>query len=274
MTKPKGHFNCFIKNIFFTFKITRMKTLINFISLFFISVSILAAQGPSEGSIRYIATHSWVKQINKLSFFSKQQKEKMRYVYGKNDTWRVVYDLHFTDKQSRYIKAEEQVEDNEFWSGRKEVYDINRDFATAKTFDLIETMNKTYLIEDSIPTYNWKIKNELKEVSGYICMKANVIDPVHGHSITAWFSQELLVPAGPERYSGLPGLILELDYNDGALVITAQSVKIKTLEPNLLKLPKVKKAKKISEKEYQKLVKTYIDDSIAAERNPYWSIRY
>jgi hypothetical protein len=58
------------------------------------------------------------------------------------------------------------------------------------------------------------------------------------------------------------------------LVITAQSVKIKTLEPNLLKLPKVKKAKKISEKEYQKLVKTYIDDSIAAERNPYWSIRY
>ena len=127
-------------------------------------------------------------------------------------------------------------------------------------------------MDDTLHAPTWKILNQIKEVAGYICMKAVTVDTVKNQTITAWFAQDIPVQAGPERFFGLPGLILELDVNDGDVTIIASKVEFKKLtnEFNLKKM----KGKKISDAEYNKIIADFIKESIKGERNPFWGLRY
>ena len=70
------------------------------------------------------------------------------------------------------------------------------------------------------PDYHWKITNETKTIQGYTVRKAigesieiPPDDPGYYGKVYAWFTDEIPIPAGPERYVGLPGLILEIEYD-------------------------------------------------------------
>ena len=55
---------------------------------------------------------------------------------------------------------------------------------------------------------NWEIEQETKEVLGYKVQKAS--GSFAGREYEAWFSPELPFSDGPYKFSGLPGLILEI----------------------------------------------------------------
>lgn len=57
-------------------------------------------------------------------------------------------------------------------------------------------------------------------------MKAETYDSVKSQRIIAWFTDRILVPAGPAEFGGLPGLILEIDINDQSSLIVAEEVKL------------------------------------------------
>lgn len=63
---------------------------------------------------------------------------------------------------------------------------------------------------------NWELHNETKIIDGYLCYKATNIDRVENgtkvfnHPVTAWYCPKLPYAYGPNGYSNLPGLILEL----------------------------------------------------------------
>jgi GLPGLI family protein len=76
----------------------------------------------------------------------------------------------------------------------------------------------------NIPKYKWKILNELKDIEGYVCMKAETKDTVNNVVIHAWFTDKIPVMSGPEGFSGLPGMILALDFNDDDVNIVATKV--------------------------------------------------
>lgn len=57
----------------------------------------------------------------------------------------------------------------------------------------------------------WEIEAETKEVAGYTSQKATTT--FAGRNYTAWFTPEIPISDGPYKFSGLPGLILEL-YDD------------------------------------------------------------
>lgn len=66
-------------------------------------------------------------------------------------------------------------------------------------------------------TMEWEIKDEYDEILGYRVQKAvrkslELDDVVPFGDVTAWFAIDLPFSAGPERYHGLPGLILRLEY--------------------------------------------------------------
>ena len=86
-------------------------------------------------------------------------------------------------------------------------------------------------------------------------------------------SDGIIFSGGPEGYHGLPGMILELDINEGDVVITATNIKL-TNDPVNLPMPKKMKGKQLTIGEFDKIIEDYISDSIEAERNPYWRIRY
>lgn len=80
--------------------------------------------------------------------------------------------------------------------------------------------NSVRAIKDTIPNYKWSFHNDSKEILGYICKKATTIANKSGieQNITAWYTPDIPISDGPLDYSGLPGLILELEIDVFSLV--------------------------------------------------------
>lgn len=131
-----------------------------------------------------------------------------------------------------------------------------------------ELAEKKYLIRDSIPNMNWKISAETKSMLGHNCQKAtsqtiyqpekmssqkeglsteNASDTL---SMVAWFAKDIPVSGGPDTCQGqLPGMILELDINNGETNYKAISIS-PTVEIASINEPKA--GKDITRQEYQK----------------------
>ena len=228
----------------------------------------------TEGSIRYLVTHNWTKKMAALSYMSKQQKERAAYMWGTRSEWLTYTVLHFNPTQSMYLDSEERAQpDDEGYSWRKETFYTKRDYAQNTLQDAITLQGKTYQVIDSLRCQDWKILNDMKEVAGHLCMNASWEDTVKQQKIVAWFALDIPHPGGPERLCGLPGLILEADVNQGAMIISANRIEGKKLGTEL-DLPKKTKGKKVNEAEYRAALKKIVDEAMEEERPFFWDIRY
>ena len=228
----------------------------------------------NEGMITYERKTSWTKMYTRLTYLSKDEIERLKSTYGKDDEWTVKTKLYFNANESLYTHFNEAGESEDgTYSYRQDDLILYRNFAQEKKTDIIETLGKTYVIEDSLPPIKWRIMNQIKDVAGYICMKATTEDTIKNQTITVWFAQDLALPSGPENFYGLPGIVMEVDINDGAVLLTATQVEFKKVEKELV-LPKKIKGKRIKNKEFMALIVNHIKDSITAHRNPFWAMRY
>lgn len=68
---------------------------------------------------------------------------------------------------------------------------------------------ETFLVTDSIRKIDWKITDEVREIAGYHCRRANaiVLDSIY---VVAFYTDQIPVIGGPESFAGLPGMILGL----------------------------------------------------------------
>lgn len=230
---------------------------------------------PMEGRIRYLVTRHWTKMMSHLDYMSKQSRERASYMWGNRSEWKTYSNLFFNETQTKFENSEEKAEPDAEggYAWRKEVFFIKRDFANQTQFDGRTILGKTYLVEDSVVTPKWKILNDLKEVAGHVCMKATLTDTMRKQRIVAWFAQDMPHNGGPESFFGLPGMILEIDVNDGAMVLTADLIEMKKLT-NELDTPAKLKGKKIKQVEYEKLIKDQIKQRMAEEQPWYWNIPY
>lgn len=220
-----------------------------------------------EGEISYEQVYHWTQVYSRLSFISQEEKDRMKLTWGNDDESKHDMILYFNEKQSYYTYP--KVEDvSGGYSGRNREYKIYRDFENGRRADVMEMLGKTYIVDDTLNVINWKVMNKIKEVAGHMCMMAVATDTVKNQKITAWFADDIPVSAGPELYSGLPGMILELDINDGDIVTTAKEIKLKPLTEDI-SVPKKQKGKKINEEKYHEMISTHIRDSIKAHRNPF-----
>lgn len=72
-----------------------------------------------------------------------------------------------------------------------------------------KVFNNIYLLKDSLKTIKWKFTNEIRDIAGYPCHRANglTLDSVY---VVAFYSDKIPVSGGPELFGGLPGMILQL----------------------------------------------------------------
>jgi len=66
---------------------------------------------------------------------------------------------------------------------------------------------KMFSVEEPIPTIDWTITTDIKEIGGMTCQKATA--RFRGRNYEAWFCSQLPYSNGPWKLGGLPGLILE-----------------------------------------------------------------
>lgn len=227
----------------------------------------------TEGLIRFERQVNWIKMMKKLPFLTQEEKDRMEQTWKNDPDPKQKMNLYFNEKESLYTWGQEdQSYEDENWKSRNKELVFYRNFENEKRTDLIEILGKTYLVQDSLQKMDWKVMNQIKEVAGFICMKAVTEDKIKGQKITAWFTGDIPVASGPEQTFGLPGMILELDADDGTVMVTATTVEFKKLDKELV-LPKLK-GKKVNNKDFDAVVSKYINDSIKMQRNPYWAIRY
>jgi len=85
--------------------------------------------------------------------------------------------------------------------------------------------------KDKLVQWNWEITDENKIINGYKCKKA-VSKEFNGKFI-AWFTEDIPIKAGPEKFDGLHGLILYI--NTGFIEFTAEKIEILTEEIIIVK---------------------------------------
>lgn len=139
---------------------------------------------------------------------------------------------------------------------------MNFRMPTANTFtDVAKQMQyeeraffeKEFLIIDSLKQYKWKLSEETKTIAKQLCKKATTMITAPqmrmrvsigggGNNtdtaasappkpketeLVVWYAENIPVSFGPDNYSGLPGVIMEIDQDNGATVTTAVEVSAK-----------------------------------------------
>lgn len=241
---------------------------------FLIFVSQKSFSQQTEGTVKYLTTYDWVKMLNACDYLSKERKDKISYMWGNDSEWKMYNNLYFSSSRTKYEDSEEKADPNDdgSYASRKETFFITCDFEKNALFDAITMLGKVYLISDSLSKPDWKILNDLKEVAGHVCMNASLTDTIRNQKIVAWFALDIPVQAGPDRFFGLPGLILEVSINNGAKVISAEKIEMKTLSTEF-DLPKKLKGKKVTAAEYNAVIKKFYDEKRQAEEFP-WGLPY
>ncbi len=225
-----------------------------------------------EAKIEYERTMNFVNVASKLGYMSREEIDRMEMRgMGRRGGNAEKYDLILNEERSLYTYAAGD-EENRSW--RRGTYQVLRDLENEKRIDFIDYGGEDYVVEDEWNLPRWKILDQIKDVNGYICLSAETKDTVKGQVIVAWFTDKIPYRFGPEGYGGLPGAILEIEINSGDAVITATKIDLDYKSGSNIELPSKIKGKKINLKEYNTMVQKFIEDSIKARRNPFWTIRY
>lgn len=170
------------------------------------------------------------------------------------------FDLFFTQEASLYRAGEETQEETITGSQggaqfqmrmvppRREVY---KNLTEDKMVDEREFMGKLFLIKGNTSPYAWKIADGQKKILDYTCMKATYqLDSATNY--VAWFTPQLSISNGPAEFGGLPGMIVQVDINDGERTLTAMEVKEEAVDPALLKEPS--KGKEVTQEEFREIM--------------------
>jgi len=129
----------------------------------------------------------------------------------------------------------------------------NKTFTDLKKGNQIEQkefMSRMFLIESELPKGDWKITGKQKMILEYPCQQATT--NVEDQEIQAWFTPSIAVPAGPAKFGNLPGLVLEVNIDEGEHIIIAKYIELKEVDKALLKKPS--KGKEVTEEEYHAIV--------------------
>lgn len=129
------------------------------------------------------------------------------------------------------------------------------DMAKQMQYEERAFFEKEFLIVDSLKQYKWKLSEETKTIAKQLCKKAttmitapqirmrvsmgrggeNNTDTAASNTprapketeLVVWYAENIPVSFGPDSYSGLPGVIMEIDQDNGATVTTAVEVSAK-----------------------------------------------
>ena len=110
-----------------------------------------------------------------------------------------------------------------------------KNFASGRLLEETTLDDKPYLITDSIRSLPWKLSADTLTIQGHLCKKATAIS-THNNTVIGWYSEDIPVPIGPDKYGGLPGAILKIDVDSVEIVFTATKI-LPTIDAAAMKMP-------------------------------------
>jgi GLPGLI family protein len=225
-----------------------------FATAFLCSISLLSAQEAGNGFLLSgeVVYQEMVKMDIQLEGMDPQIAEQI----PRERTSEKV--LHFTEEEAMYENQEKEDPENAMpMEGAGIMIKMQQpddkvymDLKKKKVIEQKEFMSRVFLIESELEAKKWKMSGNQKEILDYACQEA--LTQVDGKEVRAWFTPEIAVSVGPGRYTGLPGLVLAVEMNDGDRKVEAIGIELKPLELSVLKKPS--KGKKVTREEYLAMV--------------------
>ena len=120
------------------------------------------------------------------------------------------FNLYFDENHSIYKPGRESDQKIPDFLARSVTDNIiYNDFARQQTTAQKTVFNTSFILTDSMRHLDWRITNEVRTIAGFECRKATAVmfDSVY---VIAFYTDQILASAGPESFSGLPGMILGL----------------------------------------------------------------
>ena len=137
-------------------------------------------------------------------FFEEYQKKEPQFKVLKST-------LAFSKEQTLFTPIEPESSSNNMFFGDFGAAQQNNVIATNTAVGTSTAQKKVYeelyLVKDSVRKINWKITNEIRNIAGYDCRRANavIMDSIY---VVAFYTDLIPVSGGPESFTGLPGMIL------------------------------------------------------------------
>lgn len=204
---------------------------------------------------KYIGDNSWTSEL----------KDRM-------PAYQVSYFNLYFDSTSSVFKAGKENPDDKWknmWgqSGSEENVTY-QDFNSGSVTALKQVFEKKFLLQDSLLNIEWRLTDETRTIAGFDCRKAvgKMFDSLY---IVAFYTDQIVTPAGPEQYNGLPGTILGLAFPRYYTTWFATKVELVQPKPEELKVPSAKAAK-ITRKELMATVVKVFEWGSAEEKQKFF----
>jgi GLPGLI family protein len=118
------------------------------------------------------------------------------------------YNFTFANNKSIY-KFESLLDKDKYpvWMRNENKNSWYTDYGLGKQIVEKDLIGSIFNIEDSMPNLEWRLINENRNIAGFNCKKAvtKIFDSVY---VFVFYTEEIMVPGGPNSIGGLPGMIL------------------------------------------------------------------
>lgn len=260
-----------------------MKSIITLLITLVVTLTTFA-QKDFQGKATYMS-----KTTMDMSVFGDQmseQQKKQRMARMKNFLEKT-YTLSFTKSTSSFkenVALEAPGASGPSWgrsNGQGSIYKSSKD---KKMIEDVEQFSKRFLIVEDMEQPQWAMGAETKKIGNYTCYKATLIiedksidwggmfgrrgnqkekdstntkkDEKKMLNVTAWYAPQIPVSTGPDKYYGLPGLILEI--NAGRTTMLCTEVSISSDE--VLEIEEPTKGKEVSREEYNEIIRVKTEE--------------
>ncbi|RKE98883.1 GLPGLI family protein [Ichthyenterobacterium magnum] len=142
-----------------------------------------------------------------------------------------IYEMNFNENNKETLSQESGEEGTVYNIKSKVNPKIYKDLKSKNIYSVELIGLKPFIVRDTMAVFKWNFLTEYKSILGYKCQKANV--NYRGRDYVAYFTTELPFNAGPWKFSGLPGVILEVASLDNVFEIKANKIQLKNEATNL-----------------------------------------
>ncbi len=188
----------------------------------------------------------------------KTEADEMLLLVGKSASQFFSYVRFQTDSLIRTLPPEQVIEVLKTQKRGKFSYDIFKNYPTGKltTTDRIAMTNYKY--EEPYEKPEWEVLPDTMNILGYACQKATCT--FRGRDYVAWFTMQIPVSNGPWKFSGLPGLILNVADTENQYVFECSG--IETPKEKVVIGMKKENYAKVSKEDYNKVYERFRKDPL------------
>jgi len=225
------------------------------------------AQYTGQGKIEY------ERKINvQRQFDDMEDNEWIQRIKSQIPKFKVSYfDLYFNTSKMLY-KPGKEAPDNKaftmFGNGPASDNIVYTDVKNKRVQASKQVYEQKFIIQDSMRKLKWKITDEIRTIANFKCRKAvsKICDSVY---VVAFYTDDILVSGGPEMFSNLPGMIMELAIPRLYTTWVATNVELTPPKETDFTIPE--KGKKITQKELtEKLQASLKEWGKSTQRNIWW----